>query len=71
MNLFTGVLIFLLNFFVLRRGWEIIDGTNSVNVLYIATGVLMILNVFCLPVGVVYVGIPMFMRIKEHIELRG
>ena len=71
MNLITGILIFLLNFFVLKRGWEIVDGTNSVNVLYIATGVLMILNVFCLPVGVVYVGIPVFMRIKDTAELRG
>ncbi|MDT2531963.1 hypothetical protein P7D93_19060 [Enterococcus raffinosus] len=71
MNLVTGILIFLINFFILRDGWELVDGTNGMNILYLITGILMILNVFCIPVAVVYLGIPLFMRIKEGIELRG
>ncbi|MGF2160440.1 hypothetical protein [Enterococcus avium] len=69
-NLITGILIFILNFFVLRKGWEMVNGNNNLNTLYIATGILMVLNVFCLPVAVIYVGIPAFMRIKERQELQ-
>lgn len=71
MNLITGILIFVINFFILREGWELVDGTNGMNILYLITGVLMILNVFCIPVAVIYIVIPLFMRIKEGIQLRG
>ena len=63
MNLITGVLIFILNFFVLKYGWEEVSPNNSYNILYIFTGILMFLNVLCIPVGVIYIGVPVFMRI--------
>ena len=70
MNLVTGILIFLINFFALRRAWEVVNGTNGINVLYLFTGALMIVNVFCIPVAVIYVGVPVYMRIKEKQELQ-
>ncbi|MHC5373566.1 hypothetical protein ACYSNU_07155 [Enterococcus sp. LJL120] len=65
MNFVTGILIFILNTIVLKNGWDKVGGSNGFNTLYIFTGILMALNVFCLPVAVVYIAVPVFMRYKE------
>lgn len=69
-NLVTGVLIFLINYFALRGAWDEVNGWNGYNKFYIFTGILMVINIFCLPVGLVYILVPVYMRykFKEQIE---
>ncbi|MBO0467494.1 hypothetical protein JZO73_08080 [Enterococcus plantarum] len=69
-NLITGVLIFLINYFLLKSGWSEVTGWNSYYKLYIVTGLLMVINILCLPVGIVYILIPIYMKHKDKEQIR-
>ncbi|MBO0446582.1 hypothetical protein JZO78_09510 [Enterococcus ureilyticus] len=69
-NLITGILIFLLNYFLLKGAWSEVNGTNGFSKIYIVTGVLMVINVICLSVGIFYILIPIYMQYQQKEQLK-
>lgn len=65
-NVICGILSFLLNYFVLKNKWKAVATNVLVRLIYIFTGILMSITLFCLPVGIFYIIFPSYLYYFQY-----